>query len=133
MFDWLVFSCCSHLERKASVKRFVSLQFLNLRHSVRLLRRVISPSQGRYLTQTEDKHRQTSVPRVGFEPTIPAFERAKTVHALNRAAAVISRFLIKVGKIYITVFRYIPEDQNVGSNILRPEFSTFCYCYNEQK
>jgi hypothetical protein len=27
--------------------------------------------------------------RVGFEPTIPAFERAKTVHALDRAASVI--------------------------------------------
>jgi hypothetical protein len=25
---------------------------------------------------------------VGFEPTIPAFERAKTVHALDRAATV---------------------------------------------
>jgi hypothetical protein len=28
---------------------------------------------------------------VGFEPTIPTFERAKTVHALDRAAAVISK------------------------------------------
>jgi hypothetical protein len=26
---------------------------------------------------------------VGFEPTIPAFERAKTVHALDRAAIVV--------------------------------------------
>jgi hypothetical protein len=24
------------------------------------------------------------MPRVGFEPTIPVLERAKTVHALNR-------------------------------------------------
>jgi hypothetical protein len=29
------------------------------------------------------------MPRVGFEPTIPALERAKTVHALDRAANVI--------------------------------------------
>jgi hypothetical protein len=28
------------------------------------------------------------MPRVGFEPTIPAFERAKTVHALDLAATV---------------------------------------------
>jgi hypothetical protein len=42
-FGWLVYSCCSHLERRASVKCFISLQFLNLRHSVRLLGRVISP------------------------------------------------------------------------------------------
>jgi hypothetical protein len=29
------------------------------------------------------------MPSVGLEPTIPAFERAKTVHALDRAATVI--------------------------------------------
>jgi hypothetical protein len=29
------------------------------------------------------------MPQVGFEPTIPAFERAKTVHALDRSATVI--------------------------------------------
>jgi hypothetical protein len=28
------------------------------------------------------------MPPVGFEPTIPAFERVKTVHALDRAATV---------------------------------------------
>jgi hypothetical protein len=32
---------------------------------------------------------------VGFEPTIPAFERAKTIHALDRAAAMIGREVIK--------------------------------------
>jgi hypothetical protein len=71
------------------VKRFVSLQFLNLRHSVGLLGLGISPSQGRYLTQTQDKHKQTTMPRVGSEPTIPTFEPAKTVHALYRAVTVI--------------------------------------------
>jgi hypothetical protein len=29
------------------------------------------------------------MPRVGFEPTIPVFERSKTVHALDRAAIVL--------------------------------------------
>jgi hypothetical protein len=29
------------------------------------------------------------MPRAGFEPTIAAFERAKTVHTLDRAAAMI--------------------------------------------
>jgi hypothetical protein len=29
---------------------------------------------------------QTSMFRVGFKPTNPVFERAKTVHALDRAA-----------------------------------------------
>jgi hypothetical protein len=78
LVGWLVYSC--------PVKRFVSLQFLNLRHSVGLLGRGISPSQGRYLTRTQNKHRQTSMSRMGFEPTIPVFERAKSVHALDRAA-----------------------------------------------
>jgi hypothetical protein len=31
------------------------------------------------------------MPRVAFEHTIPAFERAKTVHALDREATVIGR------------------------------------------
>jgi hypothetical protein len=42
-------TCCSHLEHRASVKLFVSLQFLNLTQTVGLLGRGISPSQGSYL------------------------------------------------------------------------------------
>jgi hypothetical protein len=48
----LLFHFYFYLEHGSSVKCFVSLQFLNLKHSVGLLRRAISPSQGRYLTQT---------------------------------------------------------------------------------
>jgi hypothetical protein len=33
------------------------------------------------------------MPRVGFEPTIPVFEQAKTVHALDRATTVIGSML----------------------------------------
>jgi hypothetical protein len=40
----LSISCCSLLEHSASVKRFVSLQFLNLRQSVGLFGRGISPT-----------------------------------------------------------------------------------------
>jgi hypothetical protein len=36
------------LEHGASLKHFVSLEFLNLRHSVGFIGQVISPSQGRY-------------------------------------------------------------------------------------
>jgi hypothetical protein len=39
-------------------------------------------------TQTQNKRTQTSMSRVGLEPTIPVLERAKTVHALDRAATV---------------------------------------------
>jgi hypothetical protein len=28
------------------------------------------------------------MPHVGFEPTIPVFDKAKTIHALDRAATV---------------------------------------------
>jgi hypothetical protein len=38
---------------------------------------------------TQNKRRQTSMPQMGFEHTIPMLERAKTVHALNGAATVI--------------------------------------------
>jgi hypothetical protein len=76
------------LDHRASVKRFDSLQFLNLRHSVGLLGRVISPSEGRYITQRQTD-RQTSMPQVGFEPNIPSFQRAKTVHDLDCVATVI--------------------------------------------
>jgi hypothetical protein len=33
------------------------------------------------------------MPQVGFEPTMPVFERAKTVHALDRAATLIGLYL----------------------------------------
>jgi hypothetical protein len=36
---------------------------------------------------------ETSISRVGFEPTIPVFERGKTVHALDSAATVIGLVL----------------------------------------
>jgi hypothetical protein len=62
------------------------------RHSVGLLGRAISPSQGRYLhrtTPTQKKRGQTSMARVGFEPAIPMFEREKTFRALDRGVTVI--------------------------------------------
>jgi hypothetical protein len=40
-------------------------------------------------TQTQNKCTRTSMPLVGFEPTITVFERAKTFHALDCAATVI--------------------------------------------
>jgi hypothetical protein len=42
--------------------------------------------------QTQNTRRQTSIPRVGFEPTNPVFERVKTVHELDRAAAVTGHY-----------------------------------------
>jgi hypothetical protein len=46
--------------------------------------------------------------RVGFEPTIPVFERGKTVHGLDLAATVISCFLIQLSVINNTsIFLFI--------------------------
>jgi hypothetical protein len=44
-------------------------------------------------TQTQNKRTQTSMAVVRFEPTIPLFERAKTVHALNCAVTEIGSFV----------------------------------------
>jgi hypothetical protein len=43
------------------------------------------------------------MPRVGFEPTIPAFERTKTVHTLDRVATVIGDLLSFDPTVFITV------------------------------
>jgi hypothetical protein len=59
---------------------------------VGLLGRMISSSQGRYLPteqHKENKRTQTSMPQLEFEPTIPGFELAKTVHALDWVATMI--------------------------------------------
>jgi hypothetical protein len=40
-------------------------------------------------TQTQNKCTQTYMPQLGFEPTIPVFQRTKTVHTLDLAATVI--------------------------------------------
>jgi hypothetical protein len=75
--------------------------------------------------QTQNKRIQTSMPRVGFEPTIPAFVRAKMVHALDRAATVIGegKILLGLNKLSTTWrcmgWRYI-------STILY--FATWCRC-----
>jgi hypothetical protein len=50
---------------------------------------VAKPLSANRTTQTQNKRTETFMPRVGFEPTIPALERAKTVHALHRAPTVI--------------------------------------------
>jgi hypothetical protein len=73
---------------------------------------VISPSQGRYLhrtTETQNKRRQTSMPRVAFEPRIPAFERVKTLNSLDGAATVIGP---QANRLYILQFL-----SNIAPNI----------------
>jgi hypothetical protein len=52
-------------------------------------RKAATYTQNKTQTQNKRTHTQTSVPSVGFEPTIPAFERVKTIHGLDRTATVI--------------------------------------------
>jgi hypothetical protein len=40
-------------------------------------------------TQTQNEHRQTSMPWMGFEPMIPALERAKKIQVHDRTTTVI--------------------------------------------
>jgi hypothetical protein len=83
--------------------------------TVGLLGQVISPSQGRYLNtgqHKQNKRTQTSMPRVGFEPTIPASERVKTIHALDRATTVTGLYIhtwvnLTVDKVKIKFIAFI--------------------------
>jgi hypothetical protein len=66
------------------VDRFLS--FLIYTQSAELLGREISPLQRRYLhtkQHNQNKRTQISMPGVGFEPTIPVFERVMTVYAAH--------------------------------------------------
>jgi hypothetical protein len=49
-------------------------------------------------TQTQNKRTETLMPRVGFETTTPVFKRAKTVHAIYRAATVIGTVITYIIK-----------------------------------
>jgi hypothetical protein len=74
---------------------------------------VARPLPTRRTTQTQNKQAQTSMPQVGLEPTIPVLEKAKTVHALGRAATVIG------SQHFTAVIFYIP----VASLGLRGKFT----------
>jgi hypothetical protein len=57
---------------------------------------VVRPLPKHRTTQTQNKRTQTSMPQVRFEPTNTVFERAKKVHALDRAATVIGIKWLKI-------------------------------------
>jgi hypothetical protein len=74
----------------------VAFQFFNPKTVGRTLwtgdEPVLRPLPRHRTTQTQNESKQISVPRVGFEPMIPLFERAKTVHVLDRAVTVIGKY-----------------------------------------
>jgi hypothetical protein len=77
-FRSLSFPVAPTLEQRASVKRFVSLYFINPMTVGRIPWTadqpvaMLPPTQDN--TKTQNKLTQTSVPSVGFEPTMPKFE-----------------------------------------------------------
>jgi hypothetical protein len=69
-------------------------------------------------TYTQDNTKRintnTSLPRVGFEPTTPRFERAKTIHALDRATTdrhFIASYYEKTCMTHICIFAQIHNSQ----------------------
>jgi hypothetical protein len=98
VFDWYIsiylsiyLSIYPSIYLSMALQSFVGpwplFQFLNPIQSVGHLGRESGPSQGPL--PIHGSNAQTPMHRVEFEPTIPVFERAKTVHALDHAATVI--------------------------------------------
>jgi hypothetical protein len=85
------------------------------RHLVGLLGWGISPAPRPLPTQdnTTQRNADTSMPRAGFEPAIPIFERPKTVLALDRAA-------IETGIRPVT--NVIKQNSSIASGIFRKVF-----------
>jgi hypothetical protein len=77
------------------------------------------PKPTRRTTQTQNKCKQTIMPWVEFEPTIPVFERAKTIHALGRAATLIDFSVSKLGE---NICVKISIKWNELISLLREEF-----------
>jgi hypothetical protein len=92
-------SCCSHFGHRASVKRFVSLQFhdhfTDSRTPWTSDQLVARPLPKHMTTQTQNKH--IHIPNIhalcGIRTHDPGF-RAKTVHALERSATVTGKLLL---------------------------------------
>jgi hypothetical protein len=77
---------------------------------------VAKPLPTHRTTQTQNKRTQTSLPRVGFEPTTPVFERTKTVHALDRADTVIGSTAV----VCLHLF-----EENVASEAVSHKFASY--------
>jgi hypothetical protein len=83
--------------------------FMIILQMVGLLGRVISSSQDLYINTGQQRHRintythHTSMPYVGFEPTIPASERAKTAHVLDRSATVTGSSYLFIYTLFKTI------------------------------
>jgi hypothetical protein len=76
---------------------------------------VARPLPGHRTAQTQNKRSQTSMPQMGFELTIPVFERAKTVHALDCAATVIGDNYNYDIKLIVSLYSSLTESSETDS------------------
>jgi hypothetical protein len=58
------------------------------------------------------------MPRMEFEPTTPAFERAKTVHSLDRKAIVIGFPRIYLYQLALTLNDFTKCQENINSILI---------------
>jgi hypothetical protein len=83
------------------VRPWPLFQFLDLLRnqydSLEGVQAVSRPIPAHRTAQTQNKDTQTSMPQVELEPAIPVFERAKTVHALDRTATAIGTAVTPTG------------------------------------
>jgi hypothetical protein len=63
----------------------------------------VRPVPAQRVAQTKNTCTQSSMPQVRFEPTIPAFERAKTVHALDRSVTFLNPCSVCIFYLYYPV------------------------------
>jgi hypothetical protein len=54
------------------------------------------------------------MPWVGFEPTIPAFEQAKTVHALDIADTVIGQLILYISILSSNLYLDLQEISSIS-------------------
>jgi hypothetical protein len=80
-------------------------------------------AQRKAATYTQDI--QTSMPLVGFEPTIPVFELLKTVHTSDRTDTVIGQTEIFLHSILVM---YVVLCVCVCTDIMNSVAASFCLC-----
>jgi hypothetical protein len=116
----------AYIGHRASVTRFVLLQSPNSKTVGRTPwtgnQPAVRAQPTHRTTQTQNKRRQTSTLSVGFKPMISVFERAKTVHALDRAATVIAML--------IHYFENMSEKKLVSTKSILPNKSIQKYDYD---
>jgi hypothetical protein len=82
---------------------------------------VARPLPAHRSAQTQNKPTQTSTPQVGFESTVPVFERVKTVLVLNRTTTVIGNRL----DLSIYLFIYLSTYLSIYSSTALVDLSHF--------